>query len=136
MSGRGGTMGQQLLRGAPYFPVTDLDRAMRYYEDVLGFSVDYAGGEPPQFAIMSRDDLPIMLRLISASHVVRPNESQGGTWDVFYWVRDVEALAAELSATGAEVAYGLVERPEYHMKEFAVRDPDGHVLGFGESLDA
>jgi len=129
-------MGQQLLRGAPYFPVTDLDRAMRYYEDVLGFSVDYAGGEPPQFAIMSRDDLPIMLRLISASHVVRPNESQGGTWDVFYWVRDVEALAAELSATGAEVAYGLVERPEYHMKEFAVRDPDGHVLGFGESLDA
>ena len=70
-------MGQQLLRGAPYFPVTDLDRAMRYYEDVLGFSVDYAGGEPPQFAIMSRDDLPIMLRLISASHVVRPNESQG-----------------------------------------------------------
>ena len=41
-----GDLGKQLLRGAPYFPVADLDRAMRYYEDALGFAAEYVGGPP------------------------------------------------------------------------------------------
>ena len=129
-----GDLEKQLLRGAPYFPVADLDRAMRYYEDVLGFSAEYVGGEPAEFAIMSRDDLPIMLRLTPAANEISPNETQGGTWDVFFWVRDLAELSGELSQRGAEVVYGPVTRAEYGMKELAVRDPDGYVLGFGEQL--
>lgn len=123
----------RVVRGAPYFLVRDVGRALREYEDVFGFHREYVGGAPPEFAIVSRDGLPIMLRLGQAGAIV-PNEAQGGTWDVFFWVHDLGGLVAELSAAGAAIVYGPVDRPEYRMREFAVRDGDGHVLGFGEEL--
>ena len=73
-----------------------------------------------------------MLRLVDASTRIVPNEQQGGTWDVFYWVRDVRALHQELRDRGAEVAYDVVYQGDYQMDECAFRDPDGHVLGFGQ----
>ena len=124
----------QLLRSAPYFPVADVERSAEHYERVLGFHRDYVGGTPPEFAILSRDGLAIMLRLVAAPQHISPNERQGGTWDVFFWVRDAEALHAELKANGADVAYGPMIQEAYRMKEFAVRDREGYVLGFGQSL--
>ena len=84
------------------------------------------------FAIVSRDGFPLMLRLVEDPSRVIPNEKQGGTWDAFFWVDDVEALCAELRGRGADVVYGPVVQTDYDMKEFAVRDPDGYVLGFGQ----
>ena len=126
----------QLLRSAPYFPVADLEQSAAHYERVFGFHRDYVGGTPPEFAILSRDGLAIMLRVVAAPQQISPNERQGGTWDVFFWVRDAEALHDELKAKGADVAYGPVVQEAYRMKEFAVRDREGYVLGFGESLSA
>jgi catechol 2,3-dioxygenase-like lactoylglutathione lyase family enzyme len=123
-----------LLRSAPYFPVGDVERSARHYERVFGFAREYVAGVPPQFAILSRDGLAIMLRLVSRPEQIRPSEAQGGTWDAFFWVRDVKGLHAELHANGAEIVYGPLVQQAYHMEEFAVRDPDGHVLGFGQPL--
>jgi hypothetical protein len=67
-----------------------------------------------------------------ASQSISPNERQGGTWDVFFWVRDAHALHAELHANGADIVYGPVFQEAYQMQEFAVRDHDGYVLGFGQ----
>jgi len=125
---------RQLLRAAPYFPVTDLEATATHYEQIFGFKRDYVGGSPPEFAILSRDGLPIMLRLVPRSTRLSPNEQQGGTWDAFFWVRDVRALHAELAAKGADVVYGPLVQKAYDMEEFAVRDPNGYVLGFGQSL--
>ena len=57
-----------------------------------------------------------------------------GTWEAFFWVNDAEALHAEFNVKGAEIVYGPVIQEAYQMKEFAVRDCDGHVLGFGQAL--
>jgi len=127
---------RQLLRGAPYFPVTDLAASAAHYEHVLGFRREYVGGTPPEFAILSRDGLPIMLKLVAGKERISPNEQQGGTWDVFFWVRDARALHAELKDNGAEVVYGPLVQQAYNMEEFAVRDRDGYVLGFGQALTA
>ena len=86
----------QLLRCAPYFPVADVEQSATYYERVLGFRREYAGGTPPRFAIVSRDGLPVMFRVVPAPERVSPNE--------------------------------------YQMEEFAVRDGDGYVLGFGQPV--
>jgi catechol 2,3-dioxygenase-like lactoylglutathione lyase family enzyme len=123
---------QQLLRSAPYFPVADLEQAAAHYERVLGFRRDYTGGTPPQFVIVSRDGQAIMLRLVPEPARIIPNERQGGTWDVFFWVRDARALHAELEARGADIVYGPTLQEAYHMEEFAVRDREGYVLGFGQ----
>ena len=124
----------QLLRAAPYFPVADLERTAVHYEQVLGFRREYTGGTPPEFAILSRDGLAVMLRRVATPERITPNEKQGGTWDVFFWVRDARALHAELRGKGADIVYGPVVQPAYNMEEFAVRDLEGYVLGFGQPL--
>ena len=124
----------QLLRSAPYFPVGDVEKSAAWYERVLGFRRDYSAGSPAVFAIVSRDGLPIMLRLVDHADRITPNEAQGGTWDVFFWVQNARALHAELQRNGAEIVYGPVVQESYHMEEFAVRDPAGYVIGFGQSF--
>jgi uncharacterized glyoxalase superfamily protein PhnB len=123
----------QLLRGAPYFPVPDVEQAVVHYERVFGFARDYVAGTPPEFAMVSRDGLCIMLRRVSER--ISPNEQQGGTWDAFFWVRDVRALHEELKSRGAAVVYGPIVQQAYNMEEFAVRDRDGYVLGFGQPVE-
>ncbi len=122
--------GSQLRRAAAYLPVADLERSVSYYVEALGFREEYRGG--PIFSIVSRDDHPVMLRAVPNADRIVPNERQGGTWDVFFWVNDVRTLNAELKQRGAQVAYDLMYQGAYHMDECAFRDPDGHVLGFGQ----
>lgn len=121
----------RILRGATYLLVPDVAVAGSYYREILGFQCEYAAGEPPEFAIYSRDGLPLMLRRASEPGLICPNERQGGTWDVFFWVEGLDPLFAELTRLGAVVAYPPMVQP-YGMREFAVRDPNGYVLGFGE----
>lgn len=120
-----------LRRVAPYFPVADVATLGAYYEAVLGFACEYSAGEPPVFAIYSRSGCPLMLRRVEDPARIRPSEAQGGTWDAFFWVDDVVALHAELAGRGADILQPPTVQP-YGMKEFAVRDPAGHVLGFGQ----
>ena len=124
----------QLLRSAPYFPVADVERSAAHYERVLGFHREYVGGSPPEFVILSRDGLAIMLRRVASPDHISPNEKQGGTWDAFFWVSDARALDEELRANSADIVYGPVVQKAYQMEEFAVRDRDGYVLGFGQAL--
>jgi len=123
-----------LLRSAPYFPVANVEASVAFYNQTLGFRCEYSAGAPAQFAICSRDGLGIMLRRVSDPSLIVPNEKQGGTWEAFFWVSDAQALYSEFSARGADIAYGPVIQETYQMKEFAVRDCDGHVLGFGQAL--
>jgi catechol 2,3-dioxygenase-like lactoylglutathione lyase family enzyme len=125
---------RRLLRCAPYFPVADVEATARHYERVLGFVREYGAGTPLEFAIVSRDGLSIMLRLVDDASCIRPNEEQGGTWDAFFWVQGVHALHGELLRAGADVVYGPLVQQAYHMEEFAVRDMNGYVLGFGEGI--
>ena len=122
----------QIVRSAPYFPVADVERSAAHYERVFGFTREYVAGVPPQFAILSRDGFAVMLRLVPQPERIVPSEQQGGTWDAFFWVRDAKALHGELLARGAIIVYGPIVQEAYHMEEFAVRDLDGHVLGFGQ----
>ena len=124
----------RVLRSAPYFPVADVAATASYYRDVLGFATTYSAGEPAEFAMCERDGFAIMLRRVAAADRIVPSESQGGTWDAFLWVDDANGLHEELVGRGATVVYGPIVQPSYHMLELAVRDRDGHVLGFGQAM--
>jgi catechol 2,3-dioxygenase-like lactoylglutathione lyase family enzyme len=123
----------RLLRGAPYFPVIDVAAAGTYYTELLGFNLEYSAGDPPEFAVYSRSNCPIMFRKVPVATAIQPNEAQGGTWDIFYWVDQVDRLYAELDGKGVDVVYAPIDQP-YGVREFAIRDPSGYVLGFGESM--
>lgn len=123
-----------LLRSAPYCLVENAEESADYYERIFGFKTEYRAGTPPEFAVCSRDGFAIMLRKVSAPDRILPNKKQGGTWDVFFWTDQALALHSELSAKGADVIYGPIVQEAYHMMEFAVRDRDGYILGFGQTV--
>jgi uncharacterized glyoxalase superfamily protein PhnB len=120
-----------IVRSAAYFPVEDVARLGAWYRDVLGFACDYAAGDPPEFAIYSRGASVVMLRQVADATRLRPSEAQGGTWDVFCWVTALDALHRDLEGKGADIVSPPTVQP-YGMREFAIRDPAGHVWGFGE----
>lgn len=39
----------KLLRSAPYFPVSDVERSMHFYDQVLGFRCEYSAAVLQQF---------------------------------------------------------------------------------------
>jgi uncharacterized glyoxalase superfamily protein PhnB len=88
-------------------------------------------GDPPQFCISKRDELEIMLNQVDSGDVIHPNSNYDGRFSVYFTVEEVDALFDELRAKGADI----VCEPEdqvYGMREFQVRDPDGHLLAFGQ----
>ena len=65
---------------------------------------------------------------------ITTNRDQKGYWDAYIWVNDVDALFTEMSAKEAVIDYEPIVQQEYNNKEFAIRDPDGHVIAFGQTL--
>lgn len=123
----------KITGSAPYFIVSDLERSLDYYCDVLGFTRPRLWGEPPCFAMPSRDGFILMLSQTEASP--QPNAVHDGAWDAYFWITDADALFQEFTARGAHVAYEICVQ-EYDIKEFAIKDPDGHILAFGQPMNA
>ncbi len=46
-------------RVAPTIPVTDIDHALRFYRDVLGFDVEFTNGDPVSFAVIKQGEAAI-----------------------------------------------------------------------------
>ncbi|MEA3051252.1 MAG: hypothetical protein QOG72_155 [Sphingomonadales bacterium] len=115
---------------APVLMVGDVLRAHAYYADKLGFRSPRMWGEPPTFCITCRDGLELMLAQVDPGKAVHPNAEHEGRIDAYFWVSDADALHSEFAAKGADMV-GEPEDRAYGMREFLVRDPDGHMLCFG-----
>lgn len=124
-------MEKMLIRHSPLFLVTELQRSLDFYCDVLGFERPRLWGEPPSFAMPCRDGLTIMLQQQAEGKV----HHNPGAWDAYFWIGDVWTLFREFESKGAEVAYSPELRKTYGCYEFALRDPDGYLLAFGQELD-
>jgi catechol 2,3-dioxygenase-like lactoylglutathione lyase family enzyme len=126
----------QFIATAPYFVVQDLIRSVQYYHQVLGFDIPRLWGDPPEFAMPSRDGFIVMLKQADPGVSVTTNRDQSGFWDAYVWVSNVDALFAEYKDNGATVDYPPTIRDEYSMREFAILDPDGYVIAFAENHPA
>lgn len=117
----------------PVLLVKDVVRAAAYYTDKLGFAVGRFWGEPPTFAIACRDGVSVMLNQVDAGDNFRPNGAYDGRFSVYIDVDDADALHAEYQSKGADIACPPEDMP-YMMREFQVRDLDGHLLGCGHDI--
>ncbi len=122
----------------PQFTVLDLVRTAEYYRDVLGFQITgYWDGErvsldptaPPVFAIVRRGQVQIFFSHSDQSDV-RTGRAQGA-YDAYVRVTEIDVLAEELSARGADILDGPEDRV-YGQRELVVRDCNGLILAFGE----
>jgi len=125
----------KLTGSAPVVLVSDIHQAAAYYADKLGFKDYTLYNDPPNFCIARRDNLAVMLALAHADAIKPYWQIVRGTWNMYFWVDDAEALYAEFVANGAIIDYEIAVKP-YGVKEFGVRDLDGHDLAFGEIVRA
>jgi catechol 2,3-dioxygenase-like lactoylglutathione lyase family enzyme len=124
------------MRGvAPVLLVADVVRAAAYYADKLGFKAPRLWGKPPTFCIARRDGLSVMLNQVATGDRIYPNAGYEGRYDAYFWVRDADALFAEFRDKGADIVCAPSDQP-YQMREFSVRDADGHLLAFGHDTSA
>lgn len=124
--------GGRLRSIAPQFTVPDVVRTAEYYRDVWGFAIAGYWQDPPVFAIVERDGIELFFNQAEPGTVPRTGRAAGG-YDLYLKVHDLDALAAELAARGAEIVDGPALR-DYGMRELVVRDLNGLVLALGEEV--
>jgi catechol 2,3-dioxygenase-like lactoylglutathione lyase family enzyme len=116
---------------APQFLVDDLDRAVAYYRDKLGFEVDFV--YESFYASVSRDGFAIHLKDAAKVAADRVHRKQNEHLDASIAVSGIGDLFSELQRRGARVIRPLEERP-WACLDFYVEDPDGYILGFSELI--
>jgi uncharacterized glyoxalase superfamily protein PhnB len=120
---------------APQFLVDDLDRAMAYYRDRLGFEIDFV--YDGFYASVSRDGFAIHLKHATKVAADRAHRKQHEHLDAYIAVAGItgssgiEALFAELQERGADIIRPLEQRP-WACLDFHVEDPDGYILCFSQ----
>ncbi len=124
---------RQIFAASPVLLVADVVKAHAYFADKLGMRSPMMWGDPPRFCIPQRDEVQVMLNQVDPGSPIHPNARYDGRADAYFWVRDVDALFAEFKANGADVLCEP-EDQAYKMREFSVRDVDGHLLIFGHDI--
>ena len=120
----------KITRLEPRLHVADVQASIVFYRDVLGFTVTVTfPEESPSFAMLESGEVGIQLGGIEATkpHAVPSNCT------FYFHVKDAlgwhQRLKDRVSIEwGPEVYF-------YQRREFAFRDPDGHLIIFSEETD-
>jgi predicted enzyme related to lactoylglutathione lyase len=114
---------------SPTLPVTDMRRALSFFEASLGFRCSFKLQDDlhPEipYAIVERDQVEIHLQL---------REATAGTGSCYITVDDADAVWAEVQRAGVRVIRPI-ENSDYGMRDFSIADPDGNNLGIGQPID-
>lgn len=109
---------------APMLQSGDLQRTIDWYESVLGFR---CVGREDGWCRLERDG--VMLMFMRNDHLGEPH----ATATQYIYVDDLPALWESIKDR-VTAEWGPEEMP-YGMMEFAIKDPDGYLISFGEELE-
>src|ERR1700750_514754 len=114
----------------PRLHIADFQRSVRFYRDVLGFELlTQFPEDAPSFALLARDGVGLQ---IGGPESLKGERSAAAV-TLYIDVREALALHETLKSKGT-IEWG----PEvffYHRREFAFRDPDGHLIILAEETD-
>ena len=135
-------MALQLAGLTPLLQVFDMNEAVRFYRDVLGFEmvtaspvIEAAEGRYFHWCWLRLGPVEVMLNTAYDADE-RPAARDQARWrghgdaGLFLGCPDVDAAHAHLVAHGVEAAAPTVA--PYGLKRFTIRDPDGYLLTFQE----
>jgi len=115
---------EQFYQGAPLLLVPDVSATADFYRRILGFKVD-PGAETPEYCVVWRDN--------AAVHLAKGEHAPTGV-RIFFWVKDVNDLYAEVIRRGAVISVPIETRP-YRVRDFSIRDVNGVEVVFGQDWD-
>lgn len=109
--------------------VSDLERAVAFYRDVIGLPLRFAAEayaefavEGAKFALFPRCELPSLIGIAAPSDPVPWPQGE-----IAFFVEDVDADHARLQAAGVRVLAPPTDRP-WGERTLHVADPDGNVI--------
>ncbi|MBB6671940.1 VOC family protein [Cohnella nanjingensis] len=108
--------------------MSDRKAVLDYYRQ-LGFWCD------EEMGFAERDGLQMIFHESDPAREIVPHAPAHGreALHVFAMVEGVDRLYEEFKSKGAVFQYEL-RTNEYRIREFAIRDPQGYTIGFGESV--
>jgi catechol 2,3-dioxygenase-like lactoylglutathione lyase family enzyme len=119
------------LQITPFIHVPDIEAALEFFTDVLGFEVPYRMGE---YAYIQRETVGIRLM---QGHGENAGIVGNRRFAYYIDVKDVDGLYAELKAKLDQLPKGDVHGPankEYGQRELLVLAPDGNLIAFGQPI--
>lgn len=109
----------------PMLQANDMTRTREWYESILGFRCVAADGDA--WCCLARDDVEIMF--MRNDHLGPPQ----ATATQYIRVDDVMAVWDSIKDR-CSAEWGPEKMP-YGMLEFAIKDPNGYLLSFGQSVE-
>ncbi len=109
----------------PMLQTDDMTRTRQWYEEVLGFRC--ASVEGDEWCRLQRDEIAIMF--MRNAHLGPPH----ATATQYIFVDDVFGLWNSIRGK-CTAEWGPEEMP-YGLTEFAVKDPNGYLLSFGQPIE-
>lgn len=106
---------------SPQLRVADIDRAIRFYTEKLGFILDFQYED--FYAGVVKDGCSVHLKL---GESFRENTTED--LDLVFSVDDIESVYSLLIDRAVDICQPLRDMP--YGKEFYVTDPDGNKLAF------
>ena len=119
MSGYGGPTGVGQLA----IPVTDLERAVTFYRDILGLRFLFRA--PPSLAFLQCGEVRLMLSQVP------PGANEATVGVIYYRVPDLDVAYATLRERGArfvDAPHRIARLENHELWMVFLRDPDEHLL--------
>ncbi|MBA3878218.1 MAG: glyoxalase/bleomycin resistance/extradiol dioxygenase family protein [Sphingobium sp.] len=124
-------MADNVIQITPFMHVAELEPALKFFVDILGFAVEF---QQPGYAYVALEGAGI--RILENRD---PNE-RGVPHRGFAYYVDVRDLARIHEAIGPQLAtlppgdvMGPIDQP-YRQRELMIRAPDGNVIVFGQAI--
>src|ERR1700729_2984256 len=113
-------------RIAGAIPVSDIPRALGFYQGILGMSVTFTNGDPVGFVILERDAAELHLTLVKGYKSGSHNAAH-------LMVTDATGLPDHLVSNGIRIVKGLRDA-DYGLRGFVFADTDGNRIDVGQRL--
>lgn len=116
---------------APQIRTTDMDSSIRFYTEVLGFSVAFRFED--FYAGIRAGDQKFHLKYVCDPDPSIPFVDEGGHLHLYFETDNVSAVANRLKDKGVELVKDVHET-DWQTREIVLHDDQGHTLHFGEPL--
>lgn len=115
---------------SPIIPVSDMQRSIDFYTEVLGFNVAMQSGD---YSILTRDDASLHLTRADDQSVL---DATRGHTSYYLEVEHIESLWSHVSHFRSRYKVRDLFDREYGMREFHIIDPDNCLIFVGERIHA
>jgi uncharacterized glyoxalase superfamily protein PhnB len=113
----------------PILFVRDVQASAAFFQEKLGFRIDFLHGSPPFYGAVSRDGVCLHLRFVHNPFFAKAAAQEKSLILASVQVANVEGLFEEFKARGVGFAQKL-KKQAWGGTDFHVGDPDGNVISF------